>query len=71
MLNQAFGTSARSLVHKTAVELYTEYSAWPKFTFYDSHTEQIALLKDKVVSDGLKPRHILSIEPVLRPVGRE
>jgi hypothetical protein len=70
VLTQAFGTSARSLVHKTAVELYSEYSAWPKFTFYDSHTEQIALLRDKVVSDGLQPRHTLTIERVQKPVGR-
>jgi hypothetical protein len=68
VLNQAFGTSARVLVHKMAVELYTEYSAWPRFTFYDSLTDQIALLRDKVLSDQLTPRHVLSIEPVPRPL---
>jgi hypothetical protein len=70
VLNQAFGPSARSLVHKTAVELYTEYSAWPNFTFYDSLTDQIALLKNKVVSDGLNPKHTLTIEQGVKPVGK-
>jgi hypothetical protein len=62
VLNRAFGTSARVLVHKIAVGLYTEYSAWPKFTFYDSLTDQILLLRDKVVSDRLTPRHTLTID---------
>jgi hypothetical protein len=70
VLNQAFGTSARSLVHKTAVELYAEYSAWPNFTFYDSLTDQIALLRNKVVADGLNPRHTLTIEQGVKPVGK-
>jgi hypothetical protein len=71
VLNHAFGTSARVLVHKITVELYAEYSAWPRFTFYDSHFDQITLLRDKVLSDHLTPRHTLSIEPVLGLVGRE
>jgi hypothetical protein len=71
VLNQAFGTSARVLVHKTAVELYTEYSVWPRFTFYDSLTDQIGLLRDKVLSDRLTPRHIISIELVPRPLPSE
>jgi hypothetical protein len=62
VLNKAFGTSARVLVHKIAVGLYAEYSAWPKFTFYDSLTEQIVRLRDKVVSDRLTPRHTLTID---------
>jgi hypothetical protein len=62
VLNKAFGTSARVLLHKTVVGLYTEYSAWPRFTFYDSLTDQIDLLRDKVVSDGLTPRHTLTID---------
>jgi hypothetical protein len=62
VLNRAFGTSARVLVHKIAVGLYTEYSAWPRFTFYDSLTDQILLLRDKVISDRLTPRHTLTID---------
>jgi hypothetical protein len=61
LLNQAFGTSARALVHRTAIALYSEYSAVPGFTFYDSLTDQITLLKDRVLLDGLKPRHTLTI----------
>jgi hypothetical protein len=70
VLNKAFGTSARVLLHKTAVGLYAEYSAWPRFTFYDSLTDQIDLLRDKVISDGLTPRHTLTIDhqPVPKPV---
>jgi hypothetical protein len=70
LLNQAFGTSARALVHKTAIALYAEYSALPGFTFYDSLTGQITLLKDKVLLDELKPRHTLSIDQVLERVGK-
>jgi hypothetical protein len=68
VLYQVFGTSARSLVHKTAVELYTEYSAWPNFTFYDSLTDQITRLRNTVVTEGFNPKHTLTIDQDVKPV---
>jgi hypothetical protein len=62
VLNEAFGTSAQVLVYRTTVALYAEYSAWPKFGFYDSLPDQIALLRDRVLSETLTPRHTLTID---------
>jgi hypothetical protein len=62
ILTKAFGQSARVLVYKTVTSLYDEYSLRAGFGFYDSLKDQIALLKNKVVSDLLKPRHSLGID---------
>ncbi|MBO0887514.1 hypothetical protein J2P12_00275 [Candidatus Bathyarchaeota archaeon] len=62
ILTRSFGQSARVLVYKTVTSLYDEYSLRAGFGFYDSLKDQIAMLKNKVVSDLLKPRHSLSID---------
>ncbi len=62
ILTSIFGNSARVLVYKTVVSLYEEYSQRPAFTFYDSLKDQVALLREKVVTDLLKPRHSPSID---------
>jgi hypothetical protein len=62
ILTRIFGNPARVLVYKTVVGLYEEYSQRPGFTLYDSLKDQVALLREKVVTDLLKPRHTPSID---------
>src|SRR6266705_5589908 len=62
ILTKAFGQSARVLIYKTVSSLYEEYSLRPGFGFYDSLKDQIALLKEKVVADLLKPKHSSNID---------
>jgi hypothetical protein len=47
----------------TVTELYKEYSLRTGFTFGESLKDQVALLREKVMSDLLKPRHYTSIDP--------
>ncbi len=61
-LTDAFGNSARVLVYKTVTELYSEYSLRANFAFSDSLRDQLAILKERVVADLLKPKHVLSID---------
>lgn len=60
VLTDAFGSSARVLVYKTVVELYSEYSLRPTFGFYDSLRDQISFLKERVMDELLKPKHLLT-----------
>ncbi|HLC10772.1 MAG TPA: hypothetical protein VJL56_02885 [Candidatus Bathyarchaeia archaeon] len=63
VLTRVFGTSAQVLVYKTVTELYKEYSLRTDFAFGGSLIDQVALLKEKVVGDLLKPKHYTSIDP--------
>ena len=63
VLGRVFGTSAQLLVYKTVAELYKEYSLRTGFSFGESLRDQVALLREKVVSDLLKPKHYTSIDP--------
>src|SRR6267378_2793987 len=63
VLTRVFGTSARVLVHMTVSELYKEYSLRTGFAFGESLREQIALLREKVASELLNPKHYTSIDP--------
>jgi len=63
VLTRVFGNSARVLVHMTVTELYKEYSLRTGFAFGESLRDQVALLREKVMSDLLKPRHYTSIDP--------
>src|SRR5712692_6387266 len=60
VLMEAFGESARVLVHRTVLELYKEYSQRPDFSYGDLVRDRIELLKLKVMADILKPRHLYS-----------
>ncbi|HEX9197642.1 MAG TPA: hypothetical protein VF906_07600 [Candidatus Bathyarchaeia archaeon] len=62
ILTRAFGSSARVLIYKTVASLYEEYSLRPGFGFYDSLKDKVSLLKEKVISDLLKPRHSPSVD---------
>jgi hypothetical protein len=63
VLTRIFGISAEVLVYKTVTELYKEYSLRTGFTFGESLKDQVAVLREKVVGDLLKPRHYTSIDP--------
>lgn len=67
VLSGAFGNSARVLVYKTVVELYSEYSVSAGFSFYDSLRDQIMFLKERVMSDLLRPKQLLSIDSFYVP----
>ena len=62
ILNDVFGSSSRLLIYKTVVELYEEYSVTAAFGFYDSFRDQILYLRERVLSDILKPRRSASID---------
>ena len=64
VLTRVFGNSTRVLVHMTVTELYKEYSLRAAgFAFGESLKDQIAMLREKVIGDLLKPRHYTSIDP--------
>jgi hypothetical protein len=63
VLTRVFGTSAQVLVYKMVTELYKEYSLRSGFAFGESLKDQVDLLRHKVVTDLLKPRHYTSIDP--------
>jgi len=63
VLTRIFGNSALVLVHMTVMELYKEYSLRTGFAFGESLRDQVALLREKVMSDLLKPTHYTSIDP--------
>jgi hypothetical protein len=63
VLTRVFGSSTRVLVQMTVSELYKEYSLRTGFAFGESLKEQIALLREKVVSELLNPKHYTSIDP--------
>ena len=67
VLTGAFGTSARVLVYKTVIELYNEYSVRASFSFQDSLRDQIIFLKERVVSDLLRPKHLLNVDSLYVP----
>ena len=57
VLTDTFGTSARIIIYKTMVELYKEYSLSADFTYHDSLRDRYILLRDRVLTDHLMPRH--------------
>lgn len=67
VLTQAFGASARVIVYKTVVELHREYSLRTDFSYNDSMRDRIGLLKEKVIAELIKPRHLLSADSYYIP----
>ena len=62
VLSDVFGSSSRLLIYKTVVGLYEEYSVRANFGFYDSLRDQLLFLRERVLSDILRPRHVPSID---------
>jgi hypothetical protein len=71
VLTVSFGECVRVLVFKTVTELYKEYSLRADFSFGASLKDQIALLKQRVVSDLLQPSQSPSIEDSIQLATRE
>lgn len=74
VLTNVFGSSSRLLVYRTVVELYEEYGVTATFGFYDSLRDQILYLRERVLSDIMKPRHSPTIDDSIyitgpRPIG--
>ncbi len=60
LLTGTFGASARIIIYRTVVELYQEYSQRPEFSYTDKLNERIELLKNKVLADLIRPRHLFT-----------
>lgn len=60
LLTGTFGASARIIIYRTVVELYQEYSQRPDFSYTDKLNERIELLKNKVLADLIRPRHLFT-----------
>ena len=71
VLTVSFGECIRVLVFKTVTELYKEYSLRADFSFGESLKDQVALLKERVVSDLLKPSHSPSVEDSIHIATRD
>jgi hypothetical protein len=69
VLTDVFGNSSRLLIYRTVVGLYEEYSVRPIFGFYDSLRDQVLYLRERVLSDILKPRHSPSIDDSIYVTG--
>jgi hypothetical protein len=57
-LTTALGTCSRVIVHRTAVEMFKEYSQRLDFSYTDSLRERLALLKEAVVANHVLPRRL-------------
>ena len=62
VLTDVFGTSSRLLIYRTVVNLYEEYSVRPNFGFHDPLRDQLLFLRERVLADIMKPRHLTSID---------
>ena len=57
-LTSTLGTCSRVVVHRTAVEMFQEYSQRLDFSYTDSLRDRLALLKDAVVANHVLPRRL-------------
>lgn len=55
-LLERLGTSARVIAYRTVVELYKEFGLTPNFEYDDSLPDRFVYLRDRVVTDRLRPR---------------
>jgi len=58
VLNESFGECARIIVYKTMIELYQQYGMSVDFTYQDSLTDHMVLLRERVVMDHMVPRRV-------------
>ncbi len=57
-LTSTLGTCSRVVVHRTAVEMFKEYSQRLDFSYTDSLRDRLALLKEAVVANHILPRRL-------------
>ena len=55
-LLERLGNSARVIAYRTIVELYKEFALTPNFEYDDSLPDRFVYLRERVVSDRLRPR---------------
>lgn len=55
-LLERLGTSARVIAFRTVVELYKEFGLTPNFEYDDSLPDRYVYLRERVVTDRLRPR---------------
>lgn len=65
VLNESFGGSARVIIYKTLVELYQQYSMRVDFTYQDSLSDHLSLLRERVVEDHIVPKRAQREDPSL------
>jgi len=65
VLNESFGGSARIIVYKTMLELYQQYGMSIDFTYQDSLTDHMVLLRERVVMDHMVPKRVQRDDSVL------
>jgi hypothetical protein len=64
-LNESFGGSARVIIYKTLIELYQQYSMRVDFTYQDSLSDHLSLLRERVVEDHIVPKRAQREDPSL------
>ena len=57
-LTSTLGTCSRVVVHRTAVEMFQEYSQRLDFSYTDSLRDRLAVLKEAVVANHVLPRRL-------------
>jgi len=57
-LTSALGTCSRVVIHRTAVEMFKEYSQRLDFSYTDSLRDRLALLKEAVVANHVLPHRL-------------
>ncbi len=73
IFTNAFGPSARVIIYKTVIEMHREYFQPTDFPYEDSLRDRIDLLRQRILSDLIKPKHLLSDDSyyVPSPLARE
>jgi hypothetical protein len=57
-LTSTLGTCSRVVIHRTAVEMFKEYSQRLDFSYMDSLRDRLAVLKEAVVANHVLPRRL-------------
>jgi len=57
-LTKSLGACSRVVIHRTAVEMFKEYSQRLDFSYTDSLRDRLALLKETVVANHVLPHRL-------------
>jgi hypothetical protein len=58
VLMEAFGRSARVIVHKMMLRLYDAYSQRVDFSYQDQLKDKMVSLRQRILSDHLRPKGV-------------